>query len=379
MTDTPEPLRPQPVPSLWRLLLFTPLWAVPFALFFGTVFGARWDTYRLAYLDSLVFAFSIRVALFIAARWIVPALPIERSERSWLPISAVHVVAAMLGSFAGAFAIHWFWQPGFLGGGGAIALLMVAMWSLLFSALFTGIILAYRFHQHAVERAAQVERIRAELVRAELRALRSQVNPHFLFNTLNSIAALIAENPVAAEDLTTRLADVFRYALTASMHEHARLADELEFVRTCLAIEQVRFGERLHVEEDIAAGLDDVRVPPLLLQPLVENAVRYAVNPRPAGGRVRIEAAAVGDSLVLAVADDGPGFAPGTPPQGHGVGLESVRERLRLAGAGHALSIDCPPGGGTRVTLTLPLSAPDHASDGSATPGAPGVLGECAR
>ena len=213
MNATSPDTRPQPVPSLWRLLLFTPLWAVPFALFFGTVFGARWATYRLAYLDSLVFAFCIRLALLVAARWIVPALPIERTDRAWLPISAVHVVAAMVGSFAGAFTIHWFLQPGFLGNGGGLALLMVAMWSLLFSALFTGIILAYRFHQHAVERAAQVERIQAELVRAELRALRSQVNPHFLFNTLNSIAALIAENPVAAEDLTTRLADVFAQTL----------------------------------------------------------------------------------------------------------------------------------------------------------------------
>jgi two-component system sensor histidine kinase AlgZ len=351
MTDMPVVPRPQPVPGLWRLLLLTPLWAVPFALFFGTVFGARWDTYRLAYLDSLVFAFSIRVALFIAARWIVPALPIERSDRSWLPISAVHVVAAMLGSFAGAFAIHWFWQPGFLGGGGAIALLMVAMWSLLFSALFTGIILAYRFHQHAVERAAQVERIRAELVRAELRALRSQVNPHFLFNTLNSIAALIAENPVAAEDLTTRLADVFRYALTASMHEHARLADELEFVRTCLAIEHVRFGERLRIEESIEPGLDDVRVPPLLLQPLVENAVRHGVEQAPEGGVIRVRTRLKRGSVVISIDNSMHGEAS---RPGAGMALRNVRERLHLMHDVAAHFEARPEHGMFRVRIVLP-------------------------
>src|SRR5258708_12584582 len=116
-----------------------------------------------------------------------------------------------------------------------------------------------------------LERRQGELGCAELRALRAQVNPHFLFNTLNTIAALINENPAAAEDVVTRLADVFRHALTASGREHTRLADELEFMRSWLAIERARFGDRLRVVEDIEPGLPAVPLPWLLFQPLIEN------------------------------------------------------------------------------------------------------------
>ena len=168
----------------------------------------------------------------------------------------------------------------------------------------------------------------------------------------------IGENPPAAEDLVTRLGDVFRYSLTSARHDHVRFADEMEFVRNCLAIEHARFGERLRLEEAIAPGLDEIPVPPLLLQPLVENAVRYAVSTREEGGRVRIEASREGDRLRVTIADDGPGFTPGVAPSGHGVGLESVRERLRFAGGVHALEIDSRPGQGTRVTVTLPIAAP---------------------
>src|ERR1043166_3616659 len=118
------------------------------------------------------------------------------------------------------------------------------MFAVAFSLLVGGIIYARVFYRQAVSRAVALERMRAELARAELRALRAQVNPHFLFNTLNTIAALINENPAAAEDVVTRLADVFRHALTSSGREHTRLADELEFVRAWLAIEAARVGRR---------------------------------------------------------------------------------------------------------------------------------------
>ena len=198
----------------------------------------------------------------------------------------------------------------------------------------------------------------SELERAELRALRAQVNPHFLFNTLNSIAALIHENPAAAEDVVTRLADVFRHALTASGREHTRFADELEFLRSWLAIERVRFGDRLRVVEDVEPGLEDVPVPGLLFQPLIENAVRYAVAPRAEGGTVtlRVRRDPAGDTFTAEIADDGPGFALGSRPRGNGVGLESVRERIRLGGRGHAFALESAPGFGTRVRVTLPLA-----------------------
>ena len=361
-------------PGLLWSILGSALWAVPFALFFGTMYGAHWPQYRLAYLMSLVFSLTIRVALWATARWIVPRVRLSRGDGAWVPITIAHVSAALVASYGAAFIIQATLAPDFVGGPRGV--LIVGMWSLLFTVLFSGVILARRFHEEIVARAAQVERVKAELVRAELRALQAQVNPHFLFNTLNSIASLIGENPPAAEDLTTRLADVFRYALTASRREHVRLAEELEFVRTWLSIEHVRFGELLRVIEQIEPGLDDVHIPALLLQPLVENAVRYAVGAREGGGEVRIEAGRTGESLRLVVADSGPGFDPESPPRGTGVGLASVRERLRLAGAGHGMELDTAPGRGTRVTLTLPLQpAPQAAEPASAPDG--GSRGNC--
>jgi signal transduction histidine kinase len=359
MTHDPKPNPSRRSAKLLGTVLLAPLWAVPFALFFGLLFGATAQYFLLSYKISFVFTLTIRIALWATGRWLVPALRIPDEDSAWLPIAAVYLGVSMSASYVAAILTQAFVAPGFIGHGGR-SLIGLGLYALLFSGLFMGIVFARHFYGRAVERASQVERIRAELARAELRALRAQVHPHFLFNTLNSIAALIGENPPAAEDLVTRLGDVFRYSLTSARHDHVPFADELEFVRNCLAIEQARFGDRLRIEEAVEPGLGAIPVPPLLLQPLVENAVRYAVNPRVEGGRVRIEASREGDTLRITVDDDGPGFTPGAAPAGHGVGLESVRERLRFAGGLHALEIDSRPGVGARVTLVLPIPAPER-------------------
>jgi signal transduction histidine kinase len=354
-TETPYAETRTP-PAFLGTVLYSPLWAVPFALFFGLMFARNLGDYLFNYKIALVFTIVIRLAIYATSRWVVPALRIPVSDAAWLPISIVYLVTSLLGTYVATFLTQRLLAPDF--GGGVRGLVSMGLYGLLFSLLFMGFVMARHFYRTAVQRAAQVERIRGELARAELRALRAQVHPHFLFNTLNSIAALIGENPPAAEDLVTRLGDVFRYSLTSARRDHVRFADEMAFVRNCLAIEHARFGERLRLEEDIAPGLDEIPVPPLLLQPLVENAVRYAVSTREEGGRVRIEASVEGDRLRVTIADDGPGFTPGAAPSGHGVGLESVRERLRFAGGAHALEIHSHPGQGTRVTVTLPVPAP---------------------
>jgi signal transduction histidine kinase len=352
----------EPPPRLGRLfgsLVIAPiLWAVPFALFFGTLYGGDLRSYGGAYVVSLVFAVVIRGATLLAERVLVPILRRRAAPGGrypWALDAAIYMSVSVTASFVAAMLVDRFLAPGFLGS--PRAWLISGMFAVAFSLLVGGIIYARIFYRQAVARAVALERMRSELERAELRALRAQVNPHFLFNTLNSIAALIHENPAAAEDVVTRLADVFRHALTASVREHTRLADELEFLRSWLAIERVRFGDRLRVVEDVEPGLDDVPVPGLLFQPLIENAVRYAVAPRPAGGTVtlRVRRDPGGGTLTAEIADDGPGFTPGARPNGNGVGLDSVRERLRLGGAGHAFALESSPGQGTRVRVTLPL------------------------
>jgi two-component system sensor histidine kinase AlgZ len=346
---------------LWR----QPLWAVPFAVFFALIYAPSWGGLITSYKLSLVFAFAIRCGLLAVKWWLLPPV-LERLEargndlptRSWT-IGLYYAAGAMLGTAAAALLNHAFVLPGsFLGSGRAIALTF--SYSLVFTALFLGINFAIVFYRQAVERARAVEQVRAELAQAELRALRAQIQPHFLFNTLNTIAALIAENPKVAEDTVTRLAEVFRHVLARSGQEHAPLGEELAFARDLLVIERLRLGERLRTEEAVESGLEAVPVPTLLLQPLVENAVRYGPETRPAGGTIRIAARRDGPHLVLEVEDDGPGFDPDAAPSGTGFGLHSVRERLRALGPPHAIEIRSAPGRGTRIRLTLPL---DQARD----------------
>ena len=360
MTQTPSRWNPA-LRGLLRVAWRQALWAVPFALFFGLLndSGRGFVVYVMSFKASLVFAYAIGLALWAVRYFIEPklvrkatALSMDRSLR----VGGAYVAAAIVGSFAAAFLIHRTLIPGFMGSPRAV--IVSGLFTLLFSALFAGFNYAYVFYHHAVDRARAVETVRAELASAELRALRAQINPHFLFNTLNTIAALVRVDPAAAEDTITRLADVFRYTLRASDDTHQRLGDELAFLREYLAIERTRFTDRLRVVEAVEAGLEDAAIPGLLLQPLVENAVRYAVSPRGQGATIRIGARRDGDLLRIVVADDGPGMTEQASESGTGFGLHSVRERLRAAGPPHALHIRTGPDRGTEIELVLPAHPP---------------------
>lgn len=366
MTRAIETPDARPVPGWGRLLFDTlwqsPLWAVPFALFFGTIFGASRRAYEVSYEISLVFAYMIRIALIAVRRVVIPLLKRRLAPGQRLPIiveAPTYAVGSLTASYLAAWIVHRFIEPGFLGSPQAVAI--SGAYTLLFTATFAGISYAILFYRESVARAGAIESMRRELAEAELRALRAQVHPHFLFNTLNTIAALVRENPAEAEETITRLADVFRYALRASEHAHARLADEIEFVRSYLEIERTRFGPRLRVEERLDPALDKAFVPSLLLQPLVENAVRYAVSPRTEGGTITLGTRREdGSRLVIEVADDGPGMgAAAADSAGTGFGLHSVRTRLGAVGPPHSLDVDSAPGRGTCVRITLPLRFTD--------------------
>jgi two-component system sensor histidine kinase AlgZ len=190
-------------------------------------------------------------------------------------------------------------------------------------------------------RTRQLEEERARKLAAEARlsSLESRIHPHFLFNTLNSIASLIPEDPRRAEDMIARLATLLRFSLDSSQQSLTPLAQELRVVADYLEIERARLGGRLRYSIDVPGELEAIEVPPLALQSLVENSVKHAIAPRREGGEIRVEARAADGCVVLEVADTGPGFNLETAPPGHG--LDNLQARLHaLFGAAAALETE---------------------------------------
>lgn len=209
-------------------------------------------------------------------------------------------------------------------------------------------------------RHAELERLRAQ---AELKALQAKINPHFLFNTLNSIAGLISEDSEAAEQVTEKLAGLFRYSLQSAERERVPLGEELGAVRAYLEIEAVRLGDRLRFHLVVEEGLEEVEIPGLSVQPLVENAVRHGIAPKMEGGRIEIQVRRSGRDCVITVRDDGVGMAPGQADSGYALG--NVRARLdALYNGASSLHLDSSQQG-TRVEIRVPLSADAGSAGGS--------------
>jgi sensor histidine kinase YesM len=203
----------------------------------------------------------------------------------------------------------------------------------------------------------RAERLRASLAEARLRALQLQLEPHMLFNALNAIGALvITGRKDEAFDVIGRLGDMLRAVLATETRQEVSLGEELRLTESYLAIERARLGDRLDARWEIAPGIESARIPPLLLQPLVENAVRHGVARKVEGGRVVVRADRVGERLRLEVRDDGPGVSPSSG-SGSGIGLENARRRLeQLYGPAHRLDFE-RTGDWTRVSLELPYHA----------------------
>lgn len=213
--------------------------------------------------------------------------------------------------------------------------------------------------EERVGRVRRESQMTQQLIQAELRALRAQINPHFLFNSLNTIASLIVSDPEKAESMTVRLAHIFRYVLTHSDRSLASLEEEIDFLRTYLSIEQVRFGERLAVEFDLDPLTTSAVVPSLILQPLVENAIKHGIAPKIGRSRLVIRARRERKMLLLSVLDDGVGLPadPVIQRNSSGVGLNNIRERLQtMYGQGARLSLQAAAGGGSIAAITIPIS-----------------------
>jgi two-component system, LytTR family, sensor kinase len=358
--------------ALWQVLLAIcavyAVFASVVSVGFTAVYGlSRWT---LKPDTTAIFPFLVLINLVVwvgyalwmpAIFWLGRRFPFDRRE--WKRALAVHVPASIvITSLHLLMVATWRFYLQGVRGGDPVWVTTVAdaffrsvdqelpvYWALV------GLQHALDYSRQAREREVRAARLEARLIESQLQALQQQLHPHFLFNTLHAISTLVHRDPDKADLMIERLSDLLRITLRKVGVQEVELAEELEYLRAYLDIEQVHFGSRLRVEYRIDAAAMDVLVPTLILQPLVENAIRHGLEPMARPGTLGIEAQAEGDTLWLRILDDGAGFAPNWQ-RTEGVGLANTRSRLeRLYGQQAALTIRDNPGGGVVIDIHIPL------------------------
>jgi len=253
-----------------------------------------------------------------------------------------------------------------------LSLRLVVLDLLAYGAI-SGLVHSVNFYGRLRERERRALVLEARLARARLGALQAQLQPHFLFNSLNAVTMLLRRDPRLAETTLLALSELLRLALSRSEQQETALRDEVEFVRRYLEIQRTRFGDKLRIEEDLDPQALNCRVPTLVLQPLVENALRHGIEPADRPGTVRVGAARQDGRLVLTVEDDGVGLPAGDPEaggagdsalpgpktSGTGIGLANLRDRLQaLYGDRQRFEVRPRAGGGVVVRLEIPWDSP---------------------
>jgi two-component system LytT family sensor kinase len=295
--------------------------------------------------------------------WLARRVPLEREH--WARGSTIHLIAGI-----GVALLKWWLDNLFrqhtLGLPLGLPLVLVFQSNLLTYAILVTATQGYLYYERFRQGELRSAELTAQLAQAELQALRMQLHPHFLFNTLNSIATLIHKDPDAADRMTARLSDLLRLTLENVGVQEAPLAQELEFLERYLDIERIRFSDRLVVRIEAAPETLDASTPYLILQPLVENAIRHGIAARSSPGCIIVRAARDGDMLVLEVKDDGPGILSAASSK-NGIGISSTRARLeKLYGDAHAFELHSAEGGGLAVKLVFPfrlMPSPANASN----------------
>lgn len=284
--------------------------------------------------------------------WLIRRFPVE-GPRRW-PRAALHVLGGVLVTPVLVAICH-----------GAVQLQFgdrqnePEHWSFLQVVVLNSlyllfIYLAFVAIVHAVRLLRRYEEREKLLAQAQVQALKAQLNPHFLYNTLNAVSEFAYKDAATAERLITMLSELLRQSFAGGDAAKLRLADELAFVRRYLDIQQLLLEDRLQVDYRIAPEVLNAQVPNFLLQPLVENAVVHGISRRAAVGHIEVGGGVEGGQLRLWIRDDGPGLT-GASPRRHGIGLANTRARLQgLYGAAQSLNLDSPPGGGFRAELRLP-------------------------
>lgn len=311
----------------------------------------------LPVLVSTVTGYSVSLILSVIYGMVID----RRPAITWSTTLIALIAAAMLYSFIDAWVFLTIRQVAevsfttLLLGSFYIDFTLLAAWS----ALYFGI----NFYVRAEEQADQLLRLEAQATSAQLTMLRYQLNPHFLFNTLNSISTLVLlKETEPANAMLSRLSSFLRFTLINEASAMVTIKQEIDTLKLYLEIEKMRFEERLRSRFELDPAASDGLVPSLLLQPLVENAVKYAVTPKEEGADITISAERIGDRLRLIVADTGPGIQPDRSDIiSTGVGMVNTRERLSQAyGEDHRFDVVTRPGGGFQVTIEIPYQAAEQ-------------------
>lgn len=340
-------------------LIYTVAW-LPFATSYFTLFRSHLG--RSAFESIKGSLFNVVPAALFGVGIVIACRRLPWSQNRRYRLLFIHLVLVCL------YSLLWFVAPPFLnavdqeiergtwnfqiGGtfqGGIITALMIYL-------TIVGIVYAIQTNEGLRAEAARATRAEALRARAELEALRSQLNPHFLFNTLHSLMALVRHDPQAAEDALEKLSLLLRHTLIAKQDaEDCLFSEELDFIQGYLALEKIRLGDRLRFEEVIEPAALTCRLPPLTLQPLVENSVKHAISSRAEGGLLTIMAERRNGFLALEVSDDGPGADVAELDRSAGSGLKIARQRVATRyGDGATFKIITAPQEGFNVRLEIP-------------------------
>ncbi|HEX7139841.1 MAG TPA: histidine kinase [Vicinamibacterales bacterium] len=336
----------------WRRIMIANIIAAAIVLFAfsGVSFRTPLSELLRGYLISLLFACFIGPLLGVAMPRIAPWIWRRcRFPFNWVAIALAMAAMALVGSLA---AIALLVQFGVVPG--------ASFWSWFSGSIRISIVVTLTMGLFITAYEMMRARVAQATAEAQLASLESRVQPHFLFNTLNSISALIHEDPKGAERMTVQLASLLRSSLDQPATPLVSLDEELRTVRDYLAIEHVRFGDRLRGDVHLDQTLASTLVPRMSVQTLVENAVKYAAGSRREGASIAISAARDGNCARVRVADDGPGFDASRLPSGHGLAL--LRDRLALLFSRSA-TLEIESGSvGTVAVLTVPAGTPSNAA-----------------
>jgi len=341
------------VQSRWTIALL--VWAAwtALAVFFAITSSLTYISQNRPPLWGLALAYSLAqwwiwAALTPFVVWLARRMPLGR--RCLALHLTTHLVAGVAAALIKVTVEGWVRQWLF-GARPYVLISNLALQVLIYWAI-VAVVHALDHYGRNRARTAQVE---ARLGEAKLELLRAQLRPHFLFNALNAISELLHEDPAAADRMIGRLSDLLRATLRARDRQLVPLSEEVRLADHYLAIQKIRFADRLQATSEIPAGCRDLLVPHLVLQPLIENAVQHGLSPRASGGSVRITAQLRHDTLTVTVSDDGVGRSREVTD---GIGLANTRARLQsLYGSAATLAIDAAPGGGTIVTIALPAAS----------------------